>query len=106
MPPSRTRSACASPYLRDLWKKLESKRSFATWAKDKLSDFRNGADYLFDKIVKKSGRQLTDYYVTLDAAKQNALGVRIAISPGSVEKAGVETELCDLGQRQTFGLQE
>lgn len=59
--------------LRELWKKLESKRQFSDWAKERLSRFKKGSDYLFHKDVKKSGRPLSDYYVSLEVAKHIAL---------------------------------
>lgn len=60
---------------RELWQALERKQEFSKWIKDRLSDFEDGIDYRFDKIVKTgaagvTGKQLYhEYTLTLDTAK-------------------------------------
>lgn len=59
--------------LRELHAALESQRQFADWAKAKLADFEEGADYgVFHNSVKK-GRPRIDYAVSLDTAKHIAM---------------------------------
>ena len=59
---------------RELWQALQSKQEFCKWIKDRLTDFTEGVDYCFDKIVKTgknvTGKQLYhEYTLTLDTAK-------------------------------------
>lgn len=57
---------------RELWRKLGSRREFATWIKDRLQDFTEGQDFSLDKIVKRrnhGGTTATEYILTLDTAK-------------------------------------
>lgn len=60
---------------RELWQKLESKRQFGNWIKDRLDGFTEGQDYAVNKNVKgKDGRfQPIDYIISLDVAKHIAM---------------------------------
>ena len=63
---------------RDLWEKIESKRRFGDWIKDRLEGFTEGQDYVIHKIVKTgngaSGKQYQiDYIISLDTAKHIAM---------------------------------
>ncbi|MBS1371479.1 MAG: antA/AntB antirepressor family protein [Lentisphaeria bacterium] len=63
---------------RELWKKLESKRQFGNWIKDRLEGFIEGQDYAVNKNVKTgngaSGVQYQiDYIISLDTAKHIAM---------------------------------
>lgn len=61
---------------RELWEKLESKRDFSHWIKDRLRNFSEGADFTVVKIVErgKSGSQTKiEYAITLDVAKHLAM---------------------------------
>lgn len=60
---------------RDLWQKLESKRQFGNWIKDRLDGFTEGQDYAVNKNVKgEDGRfQPTEYIISLDVAKHIAM---------------------------------
>ena len=63
--------------LRELHAALESQRQFADWAKAKLADFEEGADFaLLHNSVKQSGRgghNRIDYAVSVDTAKHIAM---------------------------------
>ena len=57
---------------RELWQKLESKRQFGNWIKDRLEGFTEGKDYVSNKNVKNlpcGGRPEVDYIISLDVAK-------------------------------------
>ena len=63
---------------RDLWEKIESKRRFGDWIKDRLEGFTEGQDYVIHKIVKTgngaSGKHYQiDYIISLDTAKHIAM---------------------------------
>lgn len=63
---------------RELWKRLESKRQFGNWIKDRLEGFTEGQDYAVNKNVKTgngaSGVQYQiDYIISLDVAKHIAM---------------------------------
>ena len=65
---------------RELWEKLESKREFANWIKDRVELFIEGADFIIDKIVKvqiegnrEVSRPVIEYYLTIDTAKHIAM---------------------------------
>ena len=60
---------------RELWQKLESKRQFGNWIKDRLDGFTEGQDYAVNKNVKgEDGRfQPTEYIISLDVAKHIAM---------------------------------
>lgn len=60
---------------RDLWQKLESKRQFGNWIKDRLDGFTEGQDYAVNKNVKgEDGRfRPTEYIISLDVAKHIAM---------------------------------
>ena len=60
--------------LRDVWAFLECKREFSNWAKDRLSDFEKGNDYMVDKIVTQYNQvDRIEYIVTIDTAKHIAM---------------------------------
>ncbi len=56
---------------RGLHKFLGNKREFATWIKDRLTDFDEGID--FDKIVKPHENNKKEYFLTVDTAKHLAM---------------------------------
>lgn len=60
---------------RELWQKLESKRQFGDWIKDRLEGFTEGQDFTVHKIVKgNDGRfRPTEYIISLDVAKHIAM---------------------------------
>ena len=60
---------------RELWQKLESKRQFGDWIKDRLDGFTEGQDFTVHKIVKgNDGRfRPTEYIISLDVAKHIAM---------------------------------
>ena len=60
---------------RDLWQKLESKRQFGDWIKDRLDGFTEGQDFTVHKIVKGSDGRFrpTEYIISLDVAKHIAM---------------------------------
>lgn len=60
---------------RELWQKLESKRKFGDWIKDRLDGFTEGQDFTVHKIVKgNDGRfRPTEYIISLDVAKHIAM---------------------------------
>lgn len=51
---------------RDLWQKLESKRQFGDWIKDRLDGFTEGQDFTVHKIVKGSDGRFrpTEYIIS------------------------------------------
>jgi phage anti-repressor protein len=60
---------------RELWTKLESKRQFTDWIKQRIEqyDFVEGVDYLIHKFVNNpetGGRPTIDYFISLDMAKE------------------------------------
>ncbi len=60
---------------RELWAKLESKRQFTDWIKQRIEqyDFVEGVDYLIHKFVNNpetGGRPTIDYFISLDMAKE------------------------------------
>lgn len=61
---------------RELWQRLESKRQFGNWIKDRLEGFIEGKDYVSNKNVKNlpcGGRPETEYIISLDVAKHIAM---------------------------------
>lgn len=62
---------------RDLWQKLESKRQFGDWIKDRLEGFTEGRDFLISQNCETKGRggdkRSVDYIISLDVAKHIAM---------------------------------
>ena len=67
---------------RELWEKLESKRDFSTWIKDRIKKygFIGNQDYTLTKIVERvngnnGGGTVAkkEYYLTIDTAKELAM---------------------------------
>lgn len=58
---------------RELWEKLESRKQFADWIKNRLADFSEGQDFLISPNCEIKGRggdrKSVEYILTLDTAK-------------------------------------
>ncbi len=49
---------------RELWEKLESKRQFANWIKDRLYGFIDGVDFTVNKFVNGKATQKASINIT------------------------------------------
>jgi len=60
---------------RDLWKFLESNRSFNNWITKRIADYRfeDGKDFTTYLFKNASGRPLREYIITIDVAKELAM---------------------------------
>lgn len=60
---------------RDLHKFLQTGRDFSTWIKDRIEkyDFIEGEDFSPELVKTPNGRPLTEYFITLDMAKELAM---------------------------------
>ena len=66
---------------REMWKFLESKQEFANWIKSRIEQYDcvQGIDYIVDKKINGAGQTIqTDYFITLDIAKEFAMVERNA----------------------------
>lgn len=74
---------------RTLHNKLQSKKQFSDWIKNRLKDFIEGVDFISftpDSEKPQGGRPTTEYTLTIDTAKQLALMERTKVGTQIYDK--------------------